>query len=174
MKEELGTNLTINWRYFSLEQANSNKGPEWKIWDQPLDYPCRGLLAFCAAEAARRQGEAVFAFFHIAVFKARHERMMDIANREVIISIAETVNLDTSQFQRDLNDPRLLDTLARDHTFAVETLGVFGTPTFVFPKNQAVFLKMSPIPSPEDSLQVFNEVRVIAEGRPSIKEIKRP
>ncbi len=174
MKEELRAKLVLNWRYFSLEQVDNDEGPEWKIWEQSLDYPVRGLLAFCAAEAARRQSEDAFTSFHIALFRAIHKQRMDIANMKVLIKVAKSVKLDVDQFKKDVNNPQVLDALARDHTFAVETLRVFGTPTLVFPENRAVFIKMSPVPSPDESLPVFNEIRAITEGRPNIKEIKRP
>ena len=169
----MGPKLTINWRCFSLEQINSRQEPEWKIWEQREDYPSRGLRAFRAAEAARRQGEAAFYSFHIALLKARHEQRKDIADMGTLTQVAESVNLEMSQFQKDFSDRKLLAKLAEDHTFAVEVLGIFGTPTFVFPENQAVFLNMSP-PLPEDSLSVFNEVRTLAERRRHIQEIKRP
>jgi len=173
VKEGMGTKLAINWRYFSLEQANSKQGPEWKIWEQPEDYPSRGLRAFQAAEAARHQGEAAFDSFHSALLKARHAQRRDIADMNTLIEVAESVDLEMTQFQEDLGNRRLLAKLAEDHTFAVETLGVFGTPTLVFPENQAIFLKMSP-PSTEESFSVFTELRQIAERRRYIREVKRP
>ena len=78
------------------------------------------------------------------------------------------------RFQKDLGDRCLLEKLAEDHTFAAETLGIFGTPTLVFPEQQAVFLKMAPPPSPWEAVAVFEDVRRLAENRLQIKEIKRP
>jgi len=170
----MGPKLTINWKYFSLEQVNSQQGAQWKIWEQPEDYPSRGLRAFWAAEAARRQGEAAFSCFHIALLRARHEQRRDIADMNTLIEVAESADLEMTQFQKDLSDRQLLARLAEDHTFAVETLGVFGTPTLVFPERQAVFLKMSPLPSPEECLSVFTELRQLAERRQYIQEVKRP
>ncbi len=169
----MGSKLTINWRYFSLEQVNSQQESKWKIWEQSEDYPSRGLHAFWAAEAARRQGKSAFDSFHIALLNARHEQRKDIADRGTLKQIAESVHLGMAQFQRDFTDRKLLAKLAEDHTFAVEVLGIFGTPTLVFPENQAVFLKMSP-PLLEDSLSFFNEVRTLAERRQHFQEIKRP
>jgi len=166
--------LAINWRYFSLEQVNSQQGPEWKIWEQPEGYPSRGLRAFRAAEAARRQGEAAFGSFHTALLKARHEQKQDIADISTLVQVAESIGLEMAQFQKDLGDRQLLVRLAEDHTFAVETLGVFGTPTLVFPERRAVFLKMSSPPLAEESLSVFAEVQQLAERRHYILEIKRP
>lgn len=173
VKKEIGAKLTINWRYFSLEQINNDEGPEWKVWLQSADYPGRGLNAFRAAEAARRQGEAAFTDFHIALYRAKHEEYEDIADINTLNQIAEDVNLDMGQFKKDFGDDKILNRLETDHTHATETIGVFGTPTLVFPENQAVFLKMSP-PPPEDSLPVFNEIRAIAVGRQYVLEIKRP
>ncbi len=174
MKECIGPKLTVNWRYFSLEQVNSEQGPEWKIWEQPEDYSSRGLHAFWAAEAARCQDEAAFDSFHIALLRAKHEQRRDIADINTLIEVAESVNLEMSQFQKDLGNRQLLAKLAEDHTFAVETLSVFGTPTLVFPERQAIFLKMSSPPPPEESLPVFTELHHLANQRQYIKEIKRP
>jgi len=174
VKEGLGEELKVNWKYFSLEQVNSQQGPEWKLWEQPEDYASRGRNAFCAAEAARKQGEAAFDDFHHALLKARHEEKRDIADTATLIEVAEGVGLDVRRFREDLADRRLLVKLGEDHTFAAEILGVFGTPTLVFPEQQAVFVKMMPPPSAEEAGSVFAEVRQIAEGRREIREIKRP
>jgi predicted DsbA family dithiol-disulfide isomerase len=163
----------IDWRYFSLEQAHSQQGPQWKIWEQPEDYASHGLRAFWAAEAARRQGEAAFGRFHIALFRACHEQRRDISDMNTLTEVAGSVDLEMTQFQRDLNDRQLLSKLAQDHTFAVETLGVFGTPTLVFPERQAIFLKMS-LPPPEECPSVFTEIHHLVDRRRYIWEIKRP
>ncbi len=174
VKAGIGPKLTIDWKYFSLEQVNSQQGSQWKIWEQPENYSSRGLSAFRAAEAARRQGEAVFSSFHIALLRAKHEQGRDIADMSTLTEVAESVDLEMAQFQKDFGDRSLLAKLAEDHTFAVETLGIFGTPTLVFPEKQAIFLKMSSPPPPEESLSVFAELRYLAEQRRYIQEIKRP
>jgi predicted DsbA family dithiol-disulfide isomerase len=174
VKEELGSQLTVNWKYFSLEQINNKEGPDWKLWEQPNNYPSRGRNAFHAAEAARTQGETAFEAFHYALLRARHEEKRDISDKTALNQAAESVGLEMDRFRKDLGDRSLLERLAEDHTFAVEKLGVFGTPTLVFPKQQAVFLKMAPPPSPEEAVAVFEDVRRLVENRYQIKEIKRP
>ena len=170
----MGEKLVIDWKYFSLEQVNSQNGPDWKLWEQPEDYPSRGRRAFQAAEAARRQSETAFNRFHMALLRARHEQSRDIADVNTLIQVAESSGLEIPRFQEDLSDRQLLVKLAEDHTFAVESLGVFGTPTIVFPEGQVVFLKMRPIPLPEECLQLFMEIRHLAEQRQNVQEIKRP
>jgi len=174
VKEEVGYELAVNWRYFSLEQVNSKEGPQWKVWKQPADYISRGLPAFRAAEAARRQGNEAFDRFHYALLAAKHEHKQDIADMNILAEAAGGVGLDIARFQKDLSAHGLLSRLADDHTFAVDSLGVFGTPTLVFAENQAVYLKMAAPPPPEDSLGVFAEIHHLAEKRRYILEAKRP
>ncbi|MDP2729922.1 MAG: DsbA family protein [Dehalococcoidales bacterium] len=173
VKEEMGAKLTINWKYFSLEQVNNDQGPKWKIWEQPEDYPSRGLRAFQAAEAARRQSEAFFESFHFALLKARHEQERDIADMNTLTQVAESAGLEMAKFQKDMKNRRLLKRLAEDHTFAVK-LGVFGTPTIVFPGGQALFVKLPRIPPSEESLSFFTEVYHLAIQRHYLQELKRP
>ncbi len=174
MREELGQRLALNWRYFSLEQANNKEGPEWKLWEQPEEYASRGRNAFRAADAARNQGEAAFDAFHHALLKAKHEDGHDIADAAVLTDVARSVSLDMAAFGRDLADRKPMVRLREDHTYAVETLSIFGTPTLVFPEEQAVFLALSPTPSAEEALDVFEDVRRIAQDRRPIRELKRP
>ena len=174
VKEGMGAGLSIRWRYFSLEQVNSQQGPEWKLWEQPDDFRSRGLWAFRAAEAARCQGEALFERFHTALLGARHQQGKDISDQEVLMGVASAVGLELSRFREDLARRELLGRLAEDHTTAVEQFGVFGTPTITFPGGQATFLKLAELPPDEEALAVFHELLKLATARTYILEVKRP
>lgn len=174
MKEEIGPKLVIEWRYFSLEQVNNQHGPHWNVWEQPEGYASRGLYAFWAAEAARHQSVAAFEAFHMALLRAKHQEHCNIADLDTLVEVAQSADLDMTRFRHDLTDPALLTKLAEDHTFAVNNLGVFGTPTLVFGERQVIFLKMSAPPPPEESLSVFAEIHHLADRRRYIHEIKRP
>lgn len=173
VKEELGPRLVVGWRYFSIEQANNPHGPGWRLWEQPLEVSCGGLRSFCAAEAARLQGEEAFSRFHAALLAAVHREHHDIAAIETHLKAAEGAGLDVARFERAMGDRGLLARLAADHTLA-ESLGIFGTPTLVFAEGQAIFLKMSPPPPPGECLPAFMELRNLAERRGYIHEVKRP
>ncbi len=174
VQEGMGGGLSIRWRYFSLEQVNSQQGPEWKLWEQPDDFASRGLWAFRAAEAARGQGEVSFERFHSALLHARHQQGKDIADRGVLADVASVAGLEISRFREDLARRELLARLAEDHTAAVEQFGVFGTPTIVFPDGQAVFIKLTEIPPPAEALAVFHELQQLATARTYVREVKRP
>ena len=104
--------------------------------------------------------------------KARHEAKRDIADKDVLVEVAGDAGLDVARFRSDLEDRRLLRKLAEDHTFAVTSFNVFGTPTLVFEGQNAVFLKTTP-PPPAEAMAMFEEVRQVAETRRNIREIKR-
>ncbi|MBI2830499.1 MAG: DsbA family protein [Chloroflexi bacterium] len=173
VKGKLGAKLAIHWRYFSLEQVN-NQVPQWRLWEQPDTYASRGLRAFWAAEAARWQGEDAFDRFHTALLKAGHEQGRNIADLAVLIEIARDAGLDISKFEQDMTDRRLLTALADSHTAAAETLGVFGTPTLVFPERQVFYLKMSAPPPAQDCLALFEDLYRLIGERQYVLEVKRP
>ena len=35
IKDKAGNGLSIYWKTFSIEQQNSKKGPEYKLWEHP-------------------------------------------------------------------------------------------------------------------------------------------
>lgn len=173
VKKHYGSDLEINWRNFCLEQANSKEGPEWKLWEQPDDYPSRGFLALRAGEAARRQGEEAFNRFSLVLLTARHEERKDISSRELLEEIAAETGLDLERFRKDLGDRSILKKIAEDHTEGVEKHGVFGVPTFIFPNGRSAFLKMLRPPE-EDSVDVFDLLIRMMGEKGYVGEIKRP
>jgi predicted DsbA family dithiol-disulfide isomerase len=161
----------VRWRYFSLTQVNS-KEEGWTAWAAPAAEKVRGRLAFKAAEAARRQDR--FASFHASLLTARHQDRLDIDDPKVVAQVAEESGLDLERFRRDLDDPAILDALARDHKYAVGTHGVFGTPTLVFPNGASAYIRLAEAPTGADALQLFDSLLAIAADEPRVLEIKRP
>lgn len=171
----LGNDLQLAWRSFSLEQINSKREPEWKVWQQGTDYPSRGLPAFRAGEAARRQGEVAFDRYRLLLLRAKHASSADIKIWETLLEVARQAELDLAQFQQDYDDPTILQLIAADHTRAVEEYHIFGTPTFVFEGAAPAYLKLGAIPESRDkSLELFKEIYHVIAERPLIMEIKRP
>jgi predicted DsbA family dithiol-disulfide isomerase len=170
--KETGEELPVTWRYFSLEQNNHSQVSEKIIWENSA-IKTRGINAFRAAEAVRRQGTDLFKIFHDRLLTAFHKDHSDIADPDVLKDIVEKTGADMDRFQVDFNDSKILDRLAKDHFYAVNELKIFGTPTFVFNGNNPVFLKID-LSDTENSLELFKEFLHIAEKRKNVLEIKRP
>jgi hypothetical protein len=172
-KEEAGEELDINWRGFLLEQTNNKQEPGWKVWEQADDYEYRGLWALRAGEAAKKQGKEAFQKFHIALLRARHEDRVNIGDKEVLMQVAGSVGLDLEKLRTDMEDTAVKDQVVADHLEAVETYGVFGTPTFVFPNGAAAFVKMLKPPAGK-APRVLEMLSELMSEHIYIGEVKRP
>jgi predicted DsbA family dithiol-disulfide isomerase len=174
-------NLQITWKNFSLEQnafalKQKAEGTEsdWKVWDDPNANERRSLIAQIAAEAVRTQGEEAYEKYHLALLIARHggQGRAPLNDVDVLVKIAEDIGLDGARLREDMKDPALAQKIGRDHEQAV-SLGIFGTPTFLFEDGNVAFLKTF-IPPAEDSIGAFNAFMATASQRSYIGEIKRP
>lgn len=163
--------VDVTWRYFSLTQVNS-KDDGWTVWEAPEAEHVRGRLAFKAAEAARRQDR--FDALHPLLLQARHRHRLDIDDLGVVERVAEDAGLDLERFRADVADPEVLGGLARDHQHAVSELGVFGTPTFVFPDGASAYVRLAVEPDVENAGRIFRRLISIAADESAILEIKRP
>jgi predicted DsbA family dithiol-disulfide isomerase len=164
----------VNWKLFPLEQVNAPEDADLPIWEFPSDRRSRGRDSLHAAVAARRQGEDPFRRFHLALLRLKHEDGQDHGKRSVLEEAASRAELDLARFRRDLDDRSLLREIGQEYTRAREQLGVFGTPTFVFPNGNAAYLQTLPPPPPEDAVPVWEEFVQIVRDRPYLREIKRP
>jgi hypothetical protein len=175
VEESTGEAVDIDWQPFALAQVNSDKGPDHKTWEQPeiLDGSDKTLLAHQAGLAAKRQGKEAFDSFFITLLRARHEDKADLNDPEVINGAAQRAGLDLGRFREDLTDPDLLKQLGESHTKAVEEVGAFGVPTFVFPGGQAAFLKMF-VPPDEQAAEIFESLTKTMSEFVHVGELKRP
>jgi hypothetical protein len=167
--------LEITWKSFVLDQINSKKGSDWKLWEQDGAYEAsRSLLSLHAGESAKLQGRDAFERFHVALLIARHGgRRLSLTDRDALVGVAREVGLDVPRFEQGLDDLSLLENIARDHKEAVEQHGVFGTPTFLFENGTSAYLK-SFVPPEDDSVDFFNHFVAIFADRAYVGEIKRP
>lgn len=81
-----------------------------------------------AAKWAEANGN--FAEFKNAVFRAYFERNENIGETEVLISIAENLNLETSSLKNSLETKEFLESVLSDEKDAAE-MGLNGVPAFV-------------------------------------------
>ena len=175
VEESTGNAVEIDWQPFLLSQVNSDKGPDYKSWEQPeiLDGSDHTLLAHQAGLAAKRQGKEAFESFFMTLLRARHEDKKDLNDQSVINEAAQSSGLDLARFREDLVDPDLLNELGASHTKAVEEYGAFGVPTFVFPGGQAAFLKIF-VPPDEQAAEMFETLSKTMSEFVHVGELKRP
>ena len=86
---------------------------------------------------------------------------------------AQTAGLDLARFREDVADPDLLKELAESHEKAVEEVGAFGVPTFVFPGGSSAFLKMF-IPPDELAADIYETMFKAMNDHVHVGEFKRP
>ncbi len=175
VEETTGENVEIDWQPFLLAQANNDKGQEDKIWERPeiIDGTDNALLAHRAGLAAKRQGDEAFKGFFMALLRLRHEDKKDLTDPAVMQEAAENAGIDYARLTEDIADPVLLDDLAESHTKAVEEVGAFGVPTFVFPSGKSAFLKMF-IPPDEQAVEIYESLFKTMSEFAHVGEIKRP
>lgn len=175
VRENTGKEIEVDWQPFSLAQVNSDKGEDFKFWEQPevIDGSDKTLLAHRAGLAAKRQGKSAFDSFFMALLKSRHEDKKDLTDPEVIQEAATKAGLDLGQFQEDLADPDLLREIGESHTRAVEEYGAFGVPTYVFPNGGSAFVKMF-IPPDDQAGEVYETLTKVMSEHKHVGEVKRP
>ena len=182
VQDAYGDNLDITWRHFSLEQnahtlrqaSEGNGDSDWKVWEQDDLTAHRSILSQMASVAARRQGAREQDRFNLELLTARHggDDRLPLNEKDAMVGIAEKSGLDVERFKQDLDDPDLASAVGRDHEEAV-SLGIFGTPTFVFENDNVAFLKTF-TPPDEDSVETFEHFMALASSKAYIGELKRP
>ncbi len=153
----------------------NNKESDIKVWDQAAvqDGSDKALLAHQSGLAAKRQGKEAFESFFITLLKARHEDKKDLNDPVVMEEAAIKARLDMARFREDQSDPDLLREIGESHTKAVEEVGAFGVPTFVFPGGNSAFLKMF-IPPDEQAVEIYETMTKAMSQFAHVGEFKRP
>ncbi len=176
VEESTGATIKIDWKPFSLAQVNSdNNDGGIKLWEQPevIDGTDKTFLAHMSGLAAKRQGEEAFQSFFMALLRARHEDKKDLLDPTVMEEVAVAAGLDMARFREDQSDPDLLREIGESHTKAIEEVGAFGVPTFVFGEGKAAFLKMF-IPPDEQCAEIYDTLIKTMSEFAHVGELKRP
>ena len=167
--------LEVTWKPLSLAQINQKTGdPDYKAWAEPDESLDQSLWGLRAGQAARRQGEDALRAFLPLLLNARHQDRVELNDTAVLQRIAGEAGLDVDRFTADLNDRSTLDEIAESHTHAVEDLGVFGTPTFVFEGGGSAFLKLIRPQENKQALSAFNSLLGLMRDEVFVGEVKRP
>lgn len=169
--------LKFEWRHFSVYQSAHQERDGWQLWNDRLEPQSesggKGLLPFLASCAARRQGQAPFDTFRLALLRARHRdhRPFTLAT---ILEVAKASGLELSRFQHDLNDPECRTEFAHEHCQGLAH-DVIATPTFLFEDGLTAHLSIRQLPATRDeAVKLFTDYRYLLEAYPYVEAIKRP
>jgi hypothetical protein len=178
LKKSGNGGLEVTYKPFVLEQANfaSRHEPGWKIWEDKL-FPSRDVPPLLAAQCAANQGEEAFLKYNQLLFRARHQKDLDITNQLILLDVAREAGLDLERFSEDIRTRAGVEEVAVRHEEAVAEHGIFGVPTLFFNGGAPVFVKLEEgdwEKSPEADQDLLRELRSISERQPFVLEIKQP
>ncbi len=125
---EQGSDWEPRFVAFSLAQAHVADG-ESPVWDEPGGKS--GVLALQWGIAARDSLPDAFPAVHRALFAARHDHGRDINDEVVLRDAVSTVGVEADAIAKIVGSGVPMETLAVEHTDAVERWSVFGVPTLL-------------------------------------------
>jgi|TARA_Y100000994_G_scaffold249049_1_gene258804 protein-disulfide isomerase-like protein with CxxC motif len=176
VKEALGGEIPLQatWRPFSLAQVNQKIGPDYEAWNEDDENLDESLWGLRAGQAARRQGEEYLNEFLPRLLTARHVDRVSLSDKSILKNIAQECGLDINKFSEDLEDRSTLEEIKASHIEATQSLGVFGTPTFILKEGGSAFVKMIKPNTNEEALAAFNSLITLLKSAPFLGEVKRP
>jgi len=148
LKKEYGKGVIINWKSFPLDPYNQRPkypiarlnegrlraGREEKTlqlepWPETKPLPASSMPAHRAAKCSQIQAEEVYERYQMALMKAYSTRCQDVSDRQVLISLAEEVQLDVRKFVSDLESEWPHEKVLAEHEEGLQSGNVVGVPT---------------------------------------------
>lgn len=114
-----------------LRAATAEPSLGIRPWVAGDRYPGSSVPALLAAQAAKRQGDAVSETFHFNLFRTFLAENRDISDAVVLEEVARHSGCDLDRFRIDCKDPLLRDTVYMEHLQAVDDLQVEAVPTII-------------------------------------------
>lgn len=122
-----GRDWDVEFVPFSLSQTATEEGSP----DVFADTDISGIRALHWGIAARDTDPEHFPEVHRAIFSLRHDEGLDIGDEDLLRKAVSGAGADPDQLAEEVASGRPAETLARQHTEAVERWAVFGVPTFI-------------------------------------------
>ena len=154
---EAGAEWDVKFLAFSLDQAHVAEGHP-PVWDEPDRYP--GLLANEAGIVVRDRQPEKFFDAHRALFAARHDRALDLRERDTIGRVLDEAGVDGAGILAELDAGWPLDVFRKEHSDGVDNAGVFGVPTFIL-DGRAVFVRLMNRPEGDAKLATKSIERIV-------------
>src|ERR1700744_1953971 len=132
VREQLG--LTVNWRFFSLEEVNRAEGKKHP-WEREWSY---GWSMMRIGALLRRIEPGLLDKWYFAAGTALHVDGRKPHRREVAEELITQLGLDPALVGQAIDDPATTEEVRADHDRVI-SLGGGGVPTLVFGADRALF-----------------------------------
>jgi 2-hydroxychromene-2-carboxylate isomerase len=163
------TGLTVNWRFFSLEEINRAEGKKHP-WEREWSY---GWSLMRVGALLRRQGMELLDAWYASVGEALHVRGEKPHQPEVARELLASMGLDPGLVDAAIADPTTGDEVLAEHR-RVTAAGGFGVPTLFFPDGQAIFGPVLINPPEGQAAERLWDAVVAWTDFPHLYEIQRP
>ena len=160
--------LSIDWRFFSLEEINRFEGKKHP-WERPWSY---GWSLMRIGAVLRRQSMDHLDAWYERSGRALHEEGLRVHEPDVAQALLGEIGLDPATVDEALDDEGTHDEVRSEHDRVVAA-GGFGVPTLFF-GDQALFgpVLIHP-PTGESAMRLWDAVTSWLEF-PHLYEIQRP
>ncbi len=167
VRDELG--LTVNWRFFSLEEVNRVEGKKHP-WEREWSY---GWSMMRIGAVLRRRDMAQLDAWYERAGRALHVEGHKPHEPDVARHLLREIGLDPAVVDEAMADISTHDELRADHQRVVDA-GGFGVPTLFFPDGQCLFgpVVLDP-PSGDAAVRLWQATTAWLEF-PHLYEVQRP
>ena len=167
VRDQLG--LTVNWKFFSLEEVNLRDGQKHP-WEREWSY---GWSMMRIGAILRRIDMSLLDKWYAASGHALHVEGKQPHNPDVARDLLIQIGADPAIVDMSIKDETTHDEIRNEHDRVVST-GGFGVPTLFFPDGQSIFgpVLLDP-PTGKAALSLWNIVMGWLEF-PHLYEIQRP
>lgn len=163
------TGLTVNWRFFSLEEINRREGKKHP-WEREWSY---GWSIMRIGALLRRRSMADVDAWYERAGCALHVEGRKPHEKTVARQLLEELGFDPELAEQAIADPTTNDEVLADHQRVVAASG-YGVPTLFFPDGQCLFgpVLIDP-PTGDAALRLWDAVVGWTEF-PHLYELQRP
>ncbi|WP_111511447.1 DsbA family protein [Mycobacterium kyogaense] len=163
------TGITVNWRFFSLEEINRQEGKKHP-WEREWSY---GWSMMRIGALLRRQSMAAVDAWYERAGRALHVEGHKPHDPAVARHLLAELGLDPGLVDDAIADPTTDDEVLADHRRVVDA-GGYGVPTLFFADGQCLFgpVLIDP-PTGEAALRLWQAVVAWTEF-PHLYELQRP
>jgi hypothetical protein len=167
---QAGAPWDVTFTPYFLNQTHVEEGAT-PAWEDPAHTP--DLLSLAAGVVVRDRYPDQFLEVHRSLFRARHDDGGDLRDRDVVRAALERGGVDADAVLAEVDAGWPAKEARTEHEQAVESLDVFGVPTFVT-GDDAAFVRVMTRPAGDGDLArtTIDRVLDLLNGHPDLNEFK--